>query len=93
MALPFRQSFSAFIFALAATFAAAHPNPATAQDRGVDSVQTQIACATGHRFEPGPVLAGRNRQPTVLEFQARTQELGESQLRDSYSCAQLPIGN
>ena len=92
MALPFRQSLSALMFALAATFVAAHPNPASAEARGADTL-AQIACATGHRFEPGPILGGRNRQPTVLEFQARTQELGESQLRDSYSCAQLPIGN
>jgi hypothetical protein len=93
MALPFRRSFGAFMFALAATFAAAQPVPATAQDRGADPLQARTACATAHRFEPGPILAGRNRQPTVFDFQARIQELGESELRDAYSCAALPVGN
>jgi hypothetical protein len=29
----------------------------------------------GHKFEPGPIVDGHNRQPTPAEFAARTREL------------------
>ena len=32
-------------------------------------------CVTGHRFEPGPIVNGRHRQPTLGEVEARTQQL------------------
>jgi hypothetical protein len=38
----------------------------------------------GHRFEPGPVVGGRDRQPTVREFQARMAQLRELEQRDAY---------
>src|SRR5580692_8193310 len=31
------------------------------------------ACTTGHRFEPGPIVDGRHRQPTQGEIEARTE--------------------
>ena len=93
MVLPFRRSLGAFIFALAAMIAAAQPELATAKDRGTILSQVQNACIVGHRFEPGPIAGGRDRQPTVSEYQARVQELGESKLRDAYSCAELPVGS
>jgi hypothetical protein len=30
-------------------------------------------CVTGHRFEPGPIVNGHHRQPTLGEVEARTQ--------------------
>lgn len=33
------------------------------------------SCATGHRFEPGPIVNGHHRQPTLGEVEARTQQL------------------
>lgn len=33
------------------------------------------SCVVGHRFEPGPIVEGHNRQPTPLEFDARMREL------------------
>jgi hypothetical protein len=92
MVLPFRRSFCAYIFALVA-LAATQPNPASAEDLGVVFLLAQNACVAGHRFDPGPIMGGHNRQPTVREFQTRTQALGEAELRDAYSCAELPIGN
>ena len=32
-------------------------------------------CVIGHRFEPGPVVNGHNRQPAPAEVEARTQQL------------------
>jgi hypothetical protein len=32
-------------------------------------------CVTGHRFEPGPIVNGHHRQPTLGEVEARTQQL------------------
>jgi hypothetical protein len=33
------------------------------------------SCIIGHRFEPGPIVNGHNRQPTQAEVEARTQQL------------------
>jgi hypothetical protein len=46
----------------------------------------------GHRFEPGPIVGGHNRQPTVREFQARMAQLLESEQRDADRCARAPAG-
>jgi hypothetical protein len=81
----FRRSFGALIFALAAMLAAAQPDLATAEDRG--------GCIVGHRFTPGPIAGGHNRQPTIPEFQARMRELLELEQRDAYRCVGSPVGN
>jgi hypothetical protein len=75
--VPFGPSFGAFNFALIALLAAAWPNSATA-------IQAGTSCMVGHRFEPGPVVGGRNRQPTVREFQARMAQLRELEQRDAH---------
>jgi hypothetical protein len=88
MAVQFGGSLSASIFALTAILAAARANTAAAEN-GV----AMNACIAGHRFEPGPILEGHNRQPTVREFQARMQELQELEQRDASRCAGSPVGN
>jgi hypothetical protein len=35
-------------------------------------------CVTGHRFEPGPIVNGHARQPTLAEIEERTRELWAS---------------
>jgi hypothetical protein len=57
---------------------------ATAEERGAIPIQAETSCMVGHRFEPGPVVGGRNRQPTVREFQARMAQLRELEQRDAY---------
>ena len=87
----FRRSFGALIFALAAMLAAAQPDPATAKDRGAIPLQARSGCIVGHRFEPGPIVAGHNRQPTIREFQWRMRELLELEQRDAYNCVGSPV--
>jgi len=82
--VPFELSFGAFIFALIALLAPPWPNSATAEERGAIPIQAETSCMVGHRFEPGPVVGGRNRQPTVREFQARMAQLRELEQRDAY---------
>ena len=41
------------------------------------------SCVTGHRFEPGPIINGHNRQPTQAEIEERTRELWASKVDDS----------
>ena len=91
----FRRSFGALIFALAAILAAAQPDPATAEDRGAIPLplQARSGCIVGHRFTPGPIAGGHNRQPTIPEFQARMRELWELEQRDAYRCVGSPVGN
>ena len=93
MVVPFRRSFGAFIFALAAMLAAAQPDATAAEDRGAIPLQALNACIVGHRFEPGPIVGGHYRQPTVREFQLRMQELWELEQRDAYRCSGSPVGN
>jgi hypothetical protein len=38
------------------------------------------ACATGHLFEPGPIVNGHHRQPTQVEIETRTRELWASKM-------------
>jgi len=93
MVAPFRRIFGVFIFALAAMLAAAQPHTAAAEDRGAIPLQAGNACVVGHRFEPGQIVGGHYRQPTVREFQARMQELWELEQRDAYRCSGSPVGN
>ena len=79
----FRRSFGRLIFALAAMLAAAQPDPATAEDRGAIPLQARSGCIVGHRFTPGPIAGGHNRQPTIPEFQARMRELLELEHNNS----------
>jgi hypothetical protein len=90
---PFRRSFGALIFALAAMLAAAQPNAATADNRGAIPLQAPSGCVVGHRFTPGPIAGGHNRQPTIPEFQARMRELWELEQRDADRCVGSPVGN
>jgi hypothetical protein len=87
---PFGPSFGAFIFALVALLAAARSNLAVAEDRGAISIRARTACMVGHQFEPGPIVGGHNRQPTVREFQARIAQLRELEQRDADRCAGTP---
>ena len=57
------------LYGLSAVIAVAAPRPAAAANSGEGS----YVC--GHRFEPGPIVNGHNRQPTPSEFEARTREL------------------
>jgi hypothetical protein len=93
LVVPFRRSFGALIVALAAMLAAAQPDPATAEDRGAIPLQARSGCIVGHRFEPGPIVGGHNRQPTIREFQWRTRELLELEQRDAYNCVGSPVSN
>jgi hypothetical protein len=90
MVAPFRASFSVYIFIIVAPLAAARPDPAAADDRGAILLQARTPCMVGHRFEPGPIVGGHNRQPTVPEFQARMARLLEFEQRDADRCAGVP---
>ena len=92
MVATFKPSFGGFIFLIVALLAAARPVPAAADDRGAIPEQAQTLCMVGHRFEPGPIVGGRNRQPTVREFQARMAQLLEFDQRDADRCAGAPAG-
>ena len=71
MVATFKPSFGGSIFLIVALLAAARPGPAAADDRGAIPLQARIPCMVGHLFEPGPIVGGHNRQPTVREYQAR----------------------
>ena len=70
----------------------AQPKPAVADDRGSLPLMAQ-ACVAGHRFDPGPIVEGHNRQPTPREFQARMQELKEWEQKSSGNCSWPPVAN
>jgi len=92
MVAPFKPSFGGSIFLIVALLAAARPGPAAADDRGAIPLQARIPCMVGHLFEPGPIVGGHNRQPTVREFQARMAQLLEFEQRDTDRCAGAPAG-
>ena len=70
---------------LSAMLFVAQPRAAAAEDaQGTLRVGAQ-PCIVGHRFEPGPIVDGHNRQPTRAEFEARTREL--SALIEGSSCS------
>jgi hypothetical protein len=87
----FKPNFGGSIFLIVALLAAARPGPAAADDRGAIPLQARIPCMAGHRFEPGPIVGGHNRQPTVREFQARMAQLLEFE-QDTDRCAGAPAG-
>jgi hypothetical protein len=89
MVATFKASFGGSIFLIVALLAAA---PAAASDRGAIPLQARTPCMVGHRFEPGPIVGGHNRQPTVREFQARMAQLLEFEQRDADRCAEAPAG-
>ena len=75
---------------LSEMFAIAQPGSAAADDgKGTQSDGAQ-PCIVGHRFEPGPIVDGHNRQPTRAEFEARTRELRALTQRSSGSCFASP---
>jgi hypothetical protein len=49
-------------------------------------------CVIGHRFEPGPIVNGHNRQPTPAEVEARTQQLRAWSTAGVGSCMAAPSG-
>jgi hypothetical protein len=60
---------------LLAMLAAAQSAPAAADgSEGTQFGRTE-PCIVGHRFEPGPIVGGHNRQPTQAEYEARKREL------------------
>ena len=91
--VPFRRSFGALIFALAAMLSTARPDPATAENRRTIPIPARSGCIVGHRFTPGPIEGGHNRQPTTPEFQVRMRELLELEQRNAYRCVGSLVGN
>jgi hypothetical protein len=79
---------------LSVMLAVAQPGRAAADDsEGMQSEGTN-PCVVGHRFEPGPIVEGHNRQPTPGEFEARTRELRALSQRGTGSCsASLMVGD
>ena len=61
------------VCSLFTVIAVAPPSPAAADNLGEAKFEGTASC--GHRFEPGPIVNGHNRQPTPAEFEARRQEL------------------
>ena len=61
------------VYSLFAVIAVAPPSPAAAGNLGDAKFEGTASC--GHRFEPGSIVNGHNRQPTPAEFEARRQEL------------------
>jgi hypothetical protein len=70
---------------LSAMLALAQPGAAAADDSEGTPSEGAQPCIVGHRFEPGPIVDGHNRQPTRAEFEARTRELRA--LIESSSCS------
>jgi hypothetical protein len=92
MVATFKASFGGSVFLIVAVLTAARPDPAAADDRGAIPLQARTPCMVGHRFEPGPIVGGHNRQPTVREFQVRMAQLLEFEQRDADRCAGAPTG-
>jgi hypothetical protein len=63
----------------------AQPGAAAAEDSEGTPSEGAQPCIVGHRFAPGPIVDGHNRQPTRAEFEARTREL--LALIESSSCS------
>ena len=76
---------------LAAMFAVAQPDPAAADDGDGTHSERTGPCIVGHRFEPGPIVDGHYRQPTLGEFEARTLELRA--LIQAGSCSAPPLSS
>jgi len=65
----------------------------TACDAAARAADGLESCVTGHRFEPGPIVNGRPRQPTPREIEARTQQLRAWKIVRAGSCLAAPRGN
>jgi hypothetical protein len=92
MIAPSRRVITALILScgLSAMLTIAQLSGAAAGIReGVQS-EGAVPCVIGHRFEPGPIVGGHNRQPTPAEFEARTRELMAWSHRSAGSCSVLP---
>lgn len=61
------------VCSLFALITVARPSAAAADNLGETKFEATASC--GHRFVPGPIVNGHNRQPTRAEFEARMQEL------------------
>jgi hypothetical protein len=78
---------------LAAMLAIAQPGAAAAGDSEGTQPDGAQPCIIGHRFEPGPIVDGHNRQPTRPEFEARTRELRALGQGSSGSCFASPLSS
>ena len=47
-------------------------------------------CIIEHRFEPGPIVNGHRRQPTLGEVEARTQQLRALSKASAGACLAAP---
>jgi hypothetical protein len=74
---------------LSAMLAIASPSSATAADGTGAQFEGAEPCVVRHRFEPGPIVGGHNRQPTRAEFEARMQEL-RALIQRSGGCSSAP---
>jgi hypothetical protein len=90
-----RRLVAALTFAsgLCAVLAVAQPGPAAADDNGGMQSEGTKSCVVGHRFEPGPIVEGHNRQPTPGEFEARVRELRALNQRSTGSCPAPPLSS
>jgi hypothetical protein len=70
-----RRIVAASTLACGSMLAVALAGPAVAVDGAGTRTEMTRSCVVGYRFEPGPIVNGRNRQPTRAEFEARMREL------------------
>jgi hypothetical protein len=68
------------------------PGSAAAVDGAGAQSEGAEPCIVGHRFEPGPIMNGHNRQPTRGEFEARMQEL-RALIQRTAGCSAPPRGS
>jgi hypothetical protein len=78
---------------LSAMLVVAQPGSAVADDGQGTRPGGAQPCVVGHRFEPGPIVDGHNRQPTRAEFEARTTELRALAQGSSGSCFASPLSS
>jgi hypothetical protein len=64
------------------------PCSAAADSRAGPRFEATASILCAHRFEPGPIVNGHNRQPTPAEFEARIRQYTCSQK----GCSSLPQG-
>ena len=86
-----RQSETKFVLTLASVLfviAVLLPWSAGADSRAGPRFEANASNLCAHRFEPGPIVKGHNRQPTPAEFEARIRQYTCSQKE----CAPIPQG-
>lgn len=71
--------FASTLASLLFVIAVAWPSPARADSRADPRLEGTTSKFCAHRFEPGPIANGHNRQPTPAEFEARMRQ---------YTCSQ-----